>query len=79
MHLVSETNHNHCCLCPGYLKEQQCVKAVESFLRDSVHLAEYRNMLDQGFTAPLTISGRTLVETLCLCQADRGMIHFVRA
>ena len=56
----------------GYLKEQQCSKAAEYFLRDNCHLAEYRSMLKQGFSAPLTIGGRTLVEVLCLCQIEKG-------
>ena len=51
------------------------MKAAEQFLKESTHLGEYRNMLDQGFAAPLTIGGRTLVDVLCLCQLEEGTIY----
>lgn len=59
---------------PGYLREQVCHDAAELFLRDSTHLAEYRSLLDQGYTALLTIGGRTLLDTLSLCQLEPGNI-----
>lgn len=58
----------------GYLKEQQCHDAAESFLQASPHLMEYRSMLDQGYTAPLTIGGRSLLELLSLCQLGPGVL-----
>lgn len=63
-------SHLACHCLVGYLKDQACTKAANQFLSESIHLGEYRSMLDQGFSAPLTIGGRNLVETLCLCHPD---------
>ena len=49
-----------------------CHDAAELFLKDCAHLAEYRSLLDQGYAAPLTIGGRTLLEVLSLCQLEPG-------
>ena len=49
-----------------------CHDAAELFLKDCAHLAEYRSLLDQGYAAPLTIGGRSLLEVLSLCQLEPG-------
>ncbi|KAL3882791.1 hypothetical protein ACJMK2_029098 [Sinanodonta woodiana] len=48
----------------GYLKEQNCLKTYQSFLKESPHLLEYISLLKGGQEYPTTIAGKNLLNML---------------